>query len=63
VTPRAIWAFVAGDSRLAPLGVALAVGLAAGLVRFAPGAGAWIGAAFVATIAAGLVAGVFERTS
>jgi hypothetical protein len=59
---KAIWSFIAGDSLRAPLGVALAVGLAALLERFAPAAGGWIGVFFVAAIAASLVAGVFERT-
>jgi hypothetical protein len=57
----AIWAFIAGDSKRAPLGVALAVALIFALERWAPQAGAWIGALFVALIGAALVAGVFER--
>jgi hypothetical protein len=59
---RAIWLFIAGDSRCAPFAVAAAVGLTLLLLRVAPGGGAWIGALFVAVIAAGLVAAVFERT-
>ena len=59
---RAIWSFVAGDSRLAPLAVALAIVVATGLVRLAPGLAQAVGPIFVALIAAGLIAGVFERT-
>ena len=62
MSPRAIWSFIAGDSRLAPLGVAAAIVLAVLLERFAPAAGGWTGVLFVAVLAAGLVAGVFERT-
>jgi hypothetical protein len=56
----AIWSFVAGDSRRAPAGVAAAVGAVLVLERLAPAAGVWTGAIFVAAIAAGLVASVFE---
>jgi hypothetical protein len=58
--PAAIWSFVAGDSKRAPLAVLAAVVLALGLERFAPQAGPWIGVAFVAVLVAGLVAAVFE---
>ncbi|MGD0474365.1 MAG: hypothetical protein ABSB70_14295 [Candidatus Velthaea sp.] len=57
---RAIWTFVAGDSRRAPAAVAAAVVAALALQRLAPAAGIWTGVIFVAMIAAGLVAGVFE---
>jgi hypothetical protein len=56
----AIWSFIAGDSRRAPAGVAAAVGAVLVLERLAPTAGGWTGAVFVAVIATGLVAGVFE---
>jgi hypothetical protein len=57
-----IWSFIAGDSKRAPLAVAAAVALVLVLERFFPAAGAWAGPAFVAIIATGLVAGVYERT-
>jgi hypothetical protein len=59
----AIWSFIAGDSRRAPLAVAVAVAAVVALQRFAPSAGAWSGALLVAIVAAGLIAGVFEKTS
>ncbi len=59
---RAIWSFIAGDSWFAPAAVAVAVLLVLGLERWTPVAADWIGVAFVATIAAGLVASVYERT-
>jgi hypothetical protein len=60
--PQAIWKFIAGDSRLAPLGVAVAIGVALGMHAALPsGGGSLNGVVFVAVIAAGLVAGVFER--
>lgn len=59
----AVWAFVAGDSKRAPLAVAGAVALVVVLERAAPAAGPWIGVVFVAAIALGLVAAVFERTT
>ena len=58
----AIWSFIAGDSRRAPLAVAVAVAAVVTVQRIAPGAGGWTGALFVAIVAAGLVAGVFEKT-
>jgi hypothetical protein len=54
--------FIAGDSRRAPLAVAAAVAAVVTVQRIAPGAGGWTGALFVAIVAAGLVAGVFEKT-
>ncbi|MDE2572408.1 MAG: hypothetical protein KGM44_07800 [bacterium] len=60
---EAIWAFVAGESRLAPLGVLIAIVAALLMGRFAPGNGALSGIVFVVIVAAGLVAGVFERRS
>jgi len=58
--PAAIWSFIAGDSKRAPLGVLAAIALALGLERFVPQAGPWIGPAFVAVLAFGLVTAVFE---
>jgi hypothetical protein len=62
VNLRAAWSFVAGDSKFAPAGVAVAALVALLLEHGVPRAGPWVGAAFVAVVAAGLVAGVFERT-
>jgi O-antigen ligase len=59
---RAIWSFIAGDSRIAPAAVALAVGVVLVLERQLPASGPGAGGVFIAIIAAGLVAGVFERT-
>jgi hypothetical protein len=59
---RTVWSFIAGDSKLAPLGAGVAVIIALALVRYVPAAGAWAGAIYVAIIALGLVAGVFERS-
>jgi hypothetical protein len=56
-----VWSFIAGDSRRAPLAVAAAVAAVVAVQRVAPGAGAWTGALFVAIVAAGLIAGVFEK--
>ena len=59
---RAIWEFIAGDSRRAPLAVALAIVVAVLLVRTAALHGAALGAIFALIIALGLTASVFERT-
>jgi len=60
--PLTIWRFIAGDSRLAPLGIAVAIGVALGTHAALPsGGGPRIGVVFVAVIAAALVASVFER--
>ena len=58
----AIWEFIAGESRLGPLAVAVAIAAALVLLR-APGvSGALVGAVFAVIVAAGLAASVFERT-
>jgi hypothetical protein len=59
VNPLAIWEFIAGDSRRAPLAVAAAVVTAAVLVRSAI-PGTIVAAVFAAIIALGLTASVFE---
>jgi hypothetical protein len=58
----AIWEFIAGDSRLAPIGVAVAFIVAIVLVRTNAVHGAAVGAIFAAIIALALGAAVFERT-
>jgi len=56
----AIWQFVAGDSRRAPIAVAVAVVVAIVLLRSSvPSSVA--GATFACVIALGLAAAVFER--
>jgi hypothetical protein len=56
----AVWEFIAGDSRRAPVAVAIAVGVTFALLRgSAPSVVA--GAAFAAIVALGLAASVFER--
>jgi hypothetical protein len=55
-----VWSFVAGDSRLAPLAVALAVATAAVLQHVAAG-GPVAGIALAGIVALGLAAAVFER--
>jgi hypothetical protein len=55
-----IWSFIAGDSRFAPLAVALAVGAALLLLR-AGVQSPLAGVAFAGIIACGLAAAVFER--
>lgn len=57
----AIWEFIAGDSRRAPVAVAIAIVTAIVLVRMAP-ASTIAGVAFACIIALGLAAAVFERT-
>jgi len=57
-----LWAVIAGDSRLAPIGVAVAVVTMAAVARVAHGAEPWAGVVFVAILIVGLVAGVFEKT-
>ena len=56
----AIWEFIAGDSRRAPIAVALAVLVAFGLLR-ASVSSSVVAAAFACIIALGLAAAVFER--
>ena len=56
----AIWEFIAGDSRRAPVAVAVAIAVAFVLLRTSvPSVVA--GAAFAAIVALGLAATVFER--
>lgn len=57
----AVWEFIAGDSRRAPLAVAIAIVVAIVLVRTAP-ASSIAGVAFACIVACGLAAAVFERT-
>ncbi|MBC5811472.1 MAG: hypothetical protein GIW95_11575 [Candidatus Eremiobacteraeota bacterium] len=57
----AIWEFIAGDSKRAPLAVAAAVAVAIVLLRSGTASGA-VAIAFAGIIAAGLAASVFERT-
>jgi hypothetical protein len=57
-----LWDFIAGESRLGPLGLALAFAVALVLLR-APGVpGPLVGAVFAALIAGALAVSVFERT-
>ncbi|GAC1659902.1 MAG: hypothetical protein NVS4B13_06270 [Candidatus Elarobacter sp.] len=56
----AIWEFIAGDSRRAPLAVALAVAVAVLLLRTSLSS-AVVAGTFAAIIALGLAAAVFER--
>lgn len=58
---RAIWSFIAGDSRRGPALVALAIAAVLLLVRFAPTAAAFAGPLFFLIVAAALAASVFER--
>ncbi len=58
----ALWDFIAGESRLGPLGLAAAFVAALALLR-APGVpGALVGAVFAGIIAVALAVSVFERT-
>ena len=58
---RALWDFVAGGSRVAPLGIALALGLTALALRLGWAAPAlpWL---YCGVLVATLVAAAFERT-
>lgn len=58
---RAIWAFIAGDSRRGPALAATAIVLAVLLVRYTPIQSAVIGVIFFAAIALALAASVFEK--
>ncbi len=58
---KAVWDFVAGESRLAPLGIGVAIVAAILALRYFSGGAEVAGPVFVACIAAGLVAGVFEK--
>jgi hypothetical protein len=60
MNPRAIWSFVAGDSRLGPLLAAVAVGATVALVHFATLHSTLIGALFFVLVAVALVASVLE---
>ncbi len=57
----AIWEFIAGDSRRAPIAVALAVLVAVLLLHTSVASGV-VAATFACIIALGLAAAVFERT-
>ncbi len=56
----AIWEFIAGDSRLAPVAVVLAIAVAVVLLRSSVAAGV-VALAFPALIALGLAAAAVER--
>lgn len=56
----AIWEFIAGDSRLAPLAVALGVVISVVLLRASVPSGV-VAMTFPCIIALGLAASVFER--
>jgi hypothetical protein len=56
----AIWEFIAGDSRLAPLAVALAVVISVVLLRTSVASGV-VAMTFPCIIALGLAASIFER--
>jgi hypothetical protein len=58
----AIWEFIAGDSRRAPLAAGLALLVAFLLIRTTALGGAAIGGIFAVIIALGLAASVFERS-
>lgn len=58
---RAIWSFIAGDSRFAPALVAVAIGAALLLIRFAGLDTTYAGVVFFALIVVALVGSVFER--
>jgi hypothetical protein len=55
----AVWEFIAGDSRRAPVAVALAVATAVVLLR-SPVSSTVVASAFAGIIALGLAAAVFE---
>jgi len=57
----AIWEFIAGDSRFAPVAVALAVLITVVMLRTSVSSGV-VAATFAVVIALGLTAAVFERT-
>ncbi len=56
----AVWEFIAGDSRLAPLAVAVAVTVSIVLLRTSVPSGV-VAMTFPCIIALGLAASVFER--
>jgi hypothetical protein len=55
----AVWEFIAGDSKRAPVAVVLAIAVAVGLLHGGI-SGPLVAAAFAAIIAMGLAASVFE---
>ena len=57
----AVWEFIVGDSKFAPIAVALALGIAFVLVKSSVPSDI-VAATFAAIIALGLAAAVFERT-
>ena len=58
----AIWEFIAGDSRRAPVAVALAVAVAVALLRSSVPSSV-VAVTFAGIIALGLASAVFEQTS
>jgi uncharacterized membrane protein YoaK (UPF0700 family) len=62
-TLRKAWQFVAGDSLLTPLAVAIAIAAVVLMHHFIPNAGAVSEVVFVGIIGLGIIAGVFERTN
>jgi hypothetical protein len=61
VNLAAIWEFIAGDSRRAPVAVAFAVAVAVVLLRSSVSS-AVVATVYAGIIALGLAAAVFERT-
>jgi hypothetical protein len=57
----AIWEFIAGDSKRAPIAVAIALAVAFGLTRYTLFPSLSAGIAFAIIVALGLTAAVFER--
>lgn len=60
MNPRAIWAFIAGDSRRGPALAAVAVVVTILLLRFTPVNATLTGAIFFGLVAAALVSSVLE---
>ena len=58
---KAVWTFIAGESFLAPTGVGVAIVAAMLALRYVAAGAEVAGCVFVACIATGLVAGVFEK--
>ena len=58
---RSVWDFIAGESRLTPLAVAIAIIAVLVMHKFMADAGHAVSIIFVAIIAGGLVAGVLEK--
>ena len=57
---RSLWVFIAGDSRFAPLGIAVAIA-AVLIVRQVPDGARLAGPIFVAILALGLIAALTEK--